>query len=285
MHVLVAGAGVLGRELISVLLENGHVVTAMALKESEFEGLQHPLLTCHAADVTRPQTLAGLCDGVDAVVSCIGITRTSGSVTHDAVDYMGNVNLLREAERSHVDKFAIVSPEGVDEGDRHAPLLAARARFESVLKRSELNWMVIHSGGFFADLAEMARMAQKSPMFVIGNGQACFTPISVVDLAHFTADSLETARNETLHVGGPETLSWNEIATLCFSYWGKKPRIYHVPVWLCRLTLALVRPFSRRYHALGKLLVFMSVTELPTPSHGTERLEEFMRRHLAPART
>ncbi len=283
MKVLVAGAGVLGRELIGVLLEQGHNVRAMALCEEEFQGLTHPLLERRAANVTRPETLAGICEGMDAVVSCIGITRIKRAITHEAVDYQGNLNLLEEAERSGARTFAIVSPEGVEEGSRHAPLLAARCRFEERLQLSDINWIIIHSGGFFTDLADMARMAQKSPMFVVGDGTTRFTPIAVSDLSRFTAKSLESASREILHVGGPETLSWNEIVSLCFAHWGKPPKIYHVPVRLCHLILALIRPFSKRYYAMGRLIIFMSVTELPTPSVGEERLVDFMRKHLAVA--
>jgi uncharacterized protein YbjT (DUF2867 family) len=283
MHVLVAGAGVLGRELITVLLDQGHNVRAMALREEEFDGLAHPLLECRAADVTRPEMLTGLCEGVEAVVSCIGITRINGALTHDAVDYRGNVNLLKEAEGSGTKTFAIVSPEGVEEGNGHAPLLSARCRFEERLQQSDVSWIIIHSGGFFTDLAEMARLAAKSPMFVVGDGTTRFTPIAVSDLARFTAESLGSASREILHAGGPETLSWNEIVSLGFAYWGKQPRIYHVPVWFCRLTLALIRPFSKKYYAMGRLIVFMSLTELPTPPVGQERLEDYIKKHLARA--
>jgi uncharacterized protein YbjT (DUF2867 family) len=280
MHVMVAGAGILGRELIHVLLENEHEVTAIALNEREFSGLSHPRLRCKAVNVTRPETLRGVTDGVHTIISCIGITRVSAKLTHMDVDYEGNRNLLEEAERSGVKMFAIVSPEGVELGRKAAPLLEARHLFEKRLRESRLKWLIFHSGGFFTDLAEVARMARKSPMFVIGDGRNRFTPIAVSDLAEIVAREIETTESRKVHVGGPETLSWNEIMQRCFEHWHKPVRIYHIPAFLCRLALPLVKPFSLKHFSMGKLLVFMYTNNLPTPQLGGTKLSEYLRATL-----
>lgn len=280
MHVLVAGAGVLGRELMRGLVDRGHEVTGLALRDREFDGLNRERIRCVTGDVTRPETLQGLCAGVDVVVSCIGITRISSRLKHRDVDYQGNLNLLNAAEDAGVGKFVIVSPEGVTTGQNAAPLLEARHAFEAVLSSRKLDWVIVHSGGFFSDLAEMAKLAKKAPIFLIGNGQTQFTPIAVEDLAVLVADSVGSARNEKVHVGGPETLSWNEIAKLLFTPWGLKPRVYHVPAWVCHTVLALIGPFSPRYYAMGRLIVFMSTTQLATPTRGKTRLADYLNSKL-----
>lgn len=280
MHVLVAGAGILGRELIRVLLGEGHEVTALALNEREFNGLAHSRLHCKVMNVTRPETLSGAAAGVDAVISCIGITRVNGRVTHRAVDYQGNLNLLMEAKAAGVKLFAIVSPEGVEAGRDKAPLLEARYMFEKVLMGSGINWLIVHSGGFFADLAEVAKMVRKSPMFVIGSGTNRFTPIAVADLASIIAEEIKTAASRKIHVGGPQTLSWNDILRMCFEHWQIKPRIYHVPEWVCGLILVLIRPLSPKYYAMGRLLLFMYTHDLPTPERGTIKLKDYFRSTL-----
>lgn len=280
MHVMVAGAGVLGRELIHVLLAEEHEVTAIALNAREFSGLSHPRLTCRAVDVTRPESLRGVADGIHTIVSCIGITRVNAKVTHMAVDFEGNRNLLEEAERAGVKMFAIVSPEGVELGRNAAPLLEARHLFEKRLQESRLKWMIVHSGGFFSDLADVAKLARKSPMFVIGDGNSRFTPIAVSDLARIVAGEIRTTESRKVHVGGPETLSWNAIMRLCFEHWKLPPRIYHIPAVLCRLALPLIKPFSIRHFSMGKLLVFMYTNNLPTPEIGSTRLKDYLMKAL-----
>ena len=277
MRILIAGAGVLGKRLINVFLGRGMDVTAISLGQMQFEGLDHPNLRTVVCDVTKPVQLEGLCRGVDIVVSCIGITRLKGNLSHMDVDYRGNLNLLREAERSGVKKFGIVSPEGVDEGADTVPLLEARRLFEGELRNSSVGWLVFHAGGFFTDLAEMGKMAEKGSLFVIGHGKNMFTPIAVDDLAEIVAEDMLTRSHEVIHVGGPEDMSWNDICDVCFANYGKKPRVLKVPVWLCRFTLWLIRPFTKSYHAMGRLLVFMSTRDLPTKKRGRTRLADYLK--------
>src|SRR6185436_20632734 len=65
------------------------------------------------ADLTDPASLANVCDGVDAVISCAGasmnINDFSDRKSFQDVDYRGNLNLLIEAKRACVQKFVYVS--------------------------------------------------------------------------------------------------------------------------------------------------------------------------------
>ncbi len=279
MNVLIAGAGgILGRKLVERYLERGDRVAALVLNVEELRGLAHDRLAVRAADVTRPETLRGVCDGCAVVVSCIGITRIKGRLTHEDVDYRGNLNLLREAERAGVRKFGFISPAGTDTGHRTVPLLAAKYRFEQELRRSGLEWVLFRSGGFFEDLATLKDMAAKSALFVIGKGTSRSTPISVNDLAALMVDGLERQVNAVVEMGGPEHLTWVDICKTCFAAQNKPARLIHVPVWLCKATLTALRPFSFRHYAMGQLLLFMSTRDVCTPTCGTLTL----RGHLRP---
>ena len=137
MNVLIAGAGgVLGRELVRQALARGDHVGALVLRGGEVRVIEHPHLRIIEADVTKPEQINGVCKGFDQVVSCIGITRIRGKLTHEAVDYQGNLNLLDEAKHSGVARFGFISPAGVPEGWDQAPLLNAKHRFEQALKKS-----------------------------------------------------------------------------------------------------------------------------------------------------
>jgi len=278
MNILIAGAGgALGKALVNRYLEQGDSVSALVLRDAEMEGIAHLRLRVVTANVTRPESLIGVCDRHEQVISCIGITRLKGNVTHEAVDFKGNLNLLREAERAGVRKFGFISPAGTDIGYRHVPLLAAKFRFEQALRQSAIEWVIFRSGGFFTDLAEMMKLAAKGPLFVIGNGSSRSTPIDVVDLAGLMTEGMRTQANAVIEVGGPEHLSWLDVCRTCFELQGKPPRIMRAPVWLCRTTLALLRPFSFRHYAMGQLLVFMSTHDVCTPPRGKNPLRKFLR--------
>ena len=275
MNLLIAGAGgVLGRELVRQALARGDLVAALVLRQDELRGLEHPRLRILEADVTKPAQLAGLCDGVEQVVSCIGITRLKGRLTHEDVDYRGNLHLLEEAQRARVARFAFISPAGTGLGFGHAPLLDAKFRFEQALQASGIPWLIFRSGGFFPDLADMLTLAAKGPLYAIGNGGSLSTPIHVPDLAAIMLADMRSAANQIIEVGGPEDLTWRETCVTCFDALGLDIHIRNIPEGLCRLVLRILRPFSYRLWAMGRLLLFMSTHDVPTPRRGAVRLRD-----------
>lgn len=277
MNILIAGAGgALGKALVHRYLEQGDSVSALVLKAAEMEGIAHPRLKVLTANVTQAESLRGICGDTEQVISCIGITHLKGNMTHEAVDFRGNLSLLREAERAGVRKLGFISPAGTDIGYRQVPLLAAKFRFEQALRQSKIDWVIFRSGGFFTDLAEMMKLAAKGPLFVIGDGTSQSTPIDVADLASLMTAYMRTQANAVVEVGGPEHLSWLDVCRTCFELQGKPLRIMRAPVWLCRAILALLRPFSFRHYAMGQLLVFMSTHYVCTPPHGKTTLRQYL---------
>ena len=116
MKVLVAGAtGYLGRHVVEMLATQGHRVRALGRSEAGLAALAPHVAEPFLGQATDDRTLDGLCDGVDAVVSSLGIRAFSGAVTYEEVDYRANLNVLRRAEAAGVGRFAFVS---VLHGDR-----------------------------------------------------------------------------------------------------------------------------------------------------------------------
>ena len=281
MNILIAGAGgVLGRELVREALARGDHVGALVLRSGELRVIDHARLRIIEADVTKPAQLAGVCKGFEQVLSCIGITRIKGRITHEAVDYQGNLNLLEEARRSGVARFGFISPAGTGLGLGHAPLIDAKYRFEQALQQSGLSWLIVRSGGFFPDIAEMLKLAAKGPLYAIGNGGSRSTPIHIPDLAALMLAEMAKPESGIVEVGGPEDLTWRETCEACFAALGKSPRVSGAPVWLCKLILAGLRPFSYRHWAMGRLLLFMSTHDVCTPKRGTMRLRDYLAAHV-----
>lgn len=277
MNLLIAGAGgVLGRELVRQALARGDHVAALLLRKGELRVIEHPRLRLIEADVMKPDQLAGICKGMEQIISCIGITRLRGKRTHESVDYRGNLNLLEEARHGGAAKFGFISPAGTELGFGHAPLLDAKYRFEQALQASGMPWVIFRCGGFFPDLADMLKLAAKGPLYAIGDGASRSTPIHVPDLAAVMLEEMIRQTDAVVGVGGPEDLTWRETCAACFAALGKPPRISSAPVWLCRLALALIRPFSYRYWAMGKLLLFMSNHDVCTPHLGRVRLQDYL---------
>ena len=166
----------------------------------------------------------------------------------------------------------------MDEGHDFVPLLEAKHLFEESLKKSGLSWVIFRAGGFFSDLREMGKSAAKGTMFVFGRGENRFTPVDVGDLARIMAADIFVRENAVVTVGGPQDMSWNEICRACFTYHGKPPKIFHIPVWVGRALLALIKPFSSKYDAMGRLILFMCTHDLLTEKRGEKSLAEYLRK-------
>jgi uncharacterized protein YbjT (DUF2867 family) len=168
--VFIAGAtGYLGRFLCAEYRARGWHVTALVRDRGRAGGLEADRLV--EAEATRPETLAGVMDGADLVVSALGITRQADGLTYRDVDYRRNLNLLREAERAGVGRFAYVHVLNAD-AMRDVPLVAAKADFVDALHTSALPSTVIAPSGYFSDMGEFLSMARSGRVWLFAPGTA-----------------------------------------------------------------------------------------------------------------
>ena len=145
MKIVLAGAfGNLGAEILKALVAAGHEVVAADIKEGNIAGIEGKY-TFKAIDATNPETLKGICDGAEMIISTVGLTGASTKVTSYDIDLQGNLNLLNEAKAAGVKKFNYISVISCDEpGADKVPMLHAKFLFEQALKKSGLEY-IIHS--------------------------------------------------------------------------------------------------------------------------------------------
>ncbi len=230
MKVVLAGAyGNLGADVFKSLLAAGHEVVAADVTERDL-GVTGSY-TFHKIDVTKPETLKGLCDGADVVISTVGLTKTSATVTNYEIDYQGNVNLLKEAQAAGVKHFSYISVIKADKAPK-VPMLHAKYLFEEELKKSGLTWVILRPTGYFYDIVKVFRpMIEKGEVTLLGKKPVHANVISTEDFADFIVKHM-TDENKTYDIGGKETYSYEEIAKLCFAAAGKEPVIKRAPAFL-----------------------------------------------------
>ncbi len=275
-RVLVAGAtGYLGRFVAKEFNSRGYFVRAMARSPEGLEPIRDSLDEAFQAEITRPETLDGACDGMDVVFSSVGITKQKGKLTFKDVDYQGNKNLLEVAQRAGVRKFIYVS---VFRGPSllHLDIVKAHEDFVSVLRDSGLSHTVIRPTGFFSDMGEYMKMAKKGRVYLFGNGNNRINPIHGADLAEVCVDAVENDGRE-IDVGGPEVLTHRAIARLALQAVGKPGRITSVPIWMMQGFASVTRIFNRHQ---GELLAFMTeamTADAVAPQVGTRLLADYFR--------
>lgn len=230
MKVVLAGAyGNLGADIFKTLLKEGHEVVALDMAQRDL-GVSGNF-SFIKVDVTNPVTLKGTCDGADAVITTVGLTKGSATVSNYDIDYQGNLNLLNEAKKAGVKHFTYISVIKADKAPK-VPMLHAKYLFEQELKKSGLTYVIHRPTGYFYDIVKVFRpMIEKGEVTLLGKEPVHANVISTEDFAEFIVKHMMD-ENKTYDVGGKETYSYEEIANMCFAAAGKEPVIKRAPAWL-----------------------------------------------------
>lgn len=234
MKVVLAGAfGNLGAEILKCLCAAGHEVIAADLKERPVAGTEGKY-TFRSINATQPETLAGLCDGAEVVITTMGLTGASTTVTSYDIDYRGNMNLYEECVRAGVKKFNYISVISCDEpGAEKVPMLHAKYMVEQEIKEQPMDWVIYRPTGYFYDIAKVFKpYIDKGEMQLLkGYGGVKANVVDCPDFAQFIVDHMLDT-NVTYNVGGKETYTYAEMAQMCFDAAGKPMKIKWAPIWL-----------------------------------------------------
>ncbi|WP_439124285.1 SDR family oxidoreductase [Marivita sp.] len=271
-RVFIAGAtGYLGRFICAEYQRRGWYVIALVRKTSRAQRISADQLI--EAQATQPATLEGLMAGADLVISCLGITRQADGLGYWDVDYQANVNLLHEAERAGVGRFAYIHVLRAAEM-AHVPLVAAKSAFVNELQNSSLATTVIAPTGYFSDMGDFLKMAKAGRVWLFGDGSKRINPIHGADLALATADAIE-AGSKWCDIGGPDIVTQKELAELAFTCLGKPSRIVFLPDVFRRLALRLL-PLVTPRRISGPARFFLSAIahDMVGAQHGTHHLKD-----------
>ena len=150
MTILVVGAtGSIGRLVVQEALRQGHAVRALV--RTPEKAREHPRETqVVLGDVTRPDTLPGAVDGVDAIVFTLG-SDGAGKVGAESVDYGGVRNVLA-ALGSRTARIALMTSIGVTNRtgsySRTTEAHDWKRRSERLVRASGLPYTIVRPGWF-----------------------------------------------------------------------------------------------------------------------------------------
>ena len=277
--VLIAGAtGYLGRYTVQAFKHAGYTVRVLVRSEKKLSqqgaALAPAVADCvdevHLGDVTKPETLRGIADGVDVVFSSISLMGAKSKLTWHDVDYQGNINLLHEAQQANVEKFVFISAYNAEKLPQ-VPILKAHEDFAVALANSGLPYTVIRPTGYFSDMGTFFEMAQSGRVYLLGNGSQRINPIHGADLAQVSVDAVTSAETD-INVGGPEVLTWNQVAEIALDTVGKPRRITRIPLGLAHTAVNIMRPFSWKTAELVNFFVSSAEMDNAAPTTGTHTL-------------
>ncbi len=231
--ILVAGAtGYLGRFIVAELHRRGYQVRALVrdLGRAEAPGpYGSPSLTGLVAnwcigDVTNPHVTADLAHGVTGIISALGVTRQKADPWD--IDYHANLAILGSARRHGVNNFCYVHALSAE----HCPARITRAKtaFVRELQESEITAQVISPTGYFSDMAQVLDMARRGRVVLLDDAVR-INPIHGLDVARVCVDRYVAGVSGEWRIGGPEVLTWREVAECAFRALDRPARITVLP--------------------------------------------------------
>lgn len=288
--VLIAGStGYLGKFAVRAFKQRGYRVRALTRSEERL-GLPGPFTApavseyvdeVFLGEITKPETLAGLMDGVDCVFSSVGISRQRDGLTFEQIDHQANRLLIDLAKTAGVEKFVYVSLWGQEE-IRHLEIVRAHEKVVEALRESGLAHCVVRPSGYFSDMGVLLDMARKGRAFLVGAGENHFNPIHGADLAEVCVDAMESSEPE-IGAGGPDTMTQREAAELAFEVVGREPKITVLPLWLMRGGVKLIGLLNTQFGDLFEFIVTAGEIDGVAPSVGTTTLRSYFQELAAPS--
>lgn len=282
--VLVAGAtGYLGRFVVQEFKKQGYWVRALTRDGKKLDQcgpFGEPAVLdfiddVYIGEVTRPETLKGLCDDIEIVFSSIGLTRQKDGLSFQDVDYQGNQNILDRAIQTGAGKFIYVSVFNAHLMEGLA-IIKAHEDFVRALQNSGIPSTIIRPTGYFSDISEYFKMAKAGRAYLIGKGENCLNPIHGVDLAEVCVEAVSSSKAE-ISAGGPTIFTQKEIAELAFSILEKPSRILTIPLGLAKVAVNAMRLFSKHQADLFDFFVSGAALDMVAPALGTHELSEHFR--------
>ena len=282
-RVLIAGAtGYLGKYAVRAFKQQGYYVRVLTRSEQRlFEPgpFSAPALgrddvdDIFVGEITKPETLAGMLDGIDLVFSCVGISRQRDGLTFEQVDYQCNKNLIDLCAAAQVKRFVYVSMQGA-ENIMQLAITQAHEKVVKALKDSSMEYRIVRPCGYFSDMGAIIDMAKRGRVYLVGDGSNRMSPIHGRDLARVC---VETAQGDELEVeaGGPDTMTQREAAVMAFEVMDKPVKITVIPLWMARGLVKFIALLSTQFGDLADFIVTAGEIDGVGPARGRITLRSY----------
>jgi uncharacterized protein YbjT (DUF2867 family) len=250
--ILLTGAtGLIGGELLPLLLADGHEVRVL-VRDPRRLGAQRVNVQIALGELSDPFSMRHAMRGVDTVIHLAATSRDQPGGTIEELNGLATARLLRSAERAGVERFVFFSAIGATPFQR-TRFFRAKALAERAVRSSPVDSIVFAPSIMYrpgdAWITLLDRLAILPAMPISGSGDALYQPIWAHDVAACVAASLNGADSKSgggkddanpgrrYELAGPETLSYDEIVEQVMEANGHERPLLHVPLPLVRAGL------------------------------------------------
>ena len=236
MILVAGGTGRLGSLVVARLAARGLDVRVLTRDPARAGHLDDSATEIVEGDVRDRANVDAAMRGITTVVSAVQGFAGPGRVTPASVDRDGNANLVDSATSAGAN---VVLMSVVGAAPDHAmELFRAKYAAEDYLRASGTPWTIVRATAYLELWADI----MNKPL-VFGRGDNPINFVSVQDVAAVVERAVTdvSLRGMTLEVGGPQNLTFNELAALLRDLRNRPSKTRHVPRGMLRVLAPLHR--------------------------------------------
>ena len=233
--ILVAGAtGMMGGMITRQLLEQGQDVRVLVRPHSNYQPLVEAGAKPVFGDLKDRASLDEAVRGVDTVITTANSAQRGGDDNIQTVDLQGNANLIEAAKAAGVQHFVFVSVLGASP-ESPSPFVQAKAASEQRLRESGMKYTILSPNMLMEVWAPMivgGPALGGQPVTLIGEGRRRHSFASMGDVVQYAVRSLNNpaAENRMIPIGGPQAVSWRDVAAAYEKALGRPVEIQTLPM-------------------------------------------------------
>ncbi len=273
MILVAGGSGRLGTLIVRRLAARGLGVRVLTRDRARAAHIDGRAVEVVEGDVRDKSCLGPAMVGVETVVSAIHGFGDIGNVSPASVDRDGNRYLIDAAVAANAD-VVLMSIVGAS-AEHPIELFRMKHAAEEYLRASAAPWTIVRATAFaefWLDLLDKTSVGSGRPV-IFGRGTNDINFVSVSDVAALAERVVidPSARGAVFEIGGPEDVSFNELATRLQRAAGRTARPRHVPRTMLRLlaaSLRRIRPNRARQMRAAIVMDTIDLTFVPKDVHG-----------------
>lgn len=276
--VLVVGAsGALGMEIVKILKQKG---VPLRVLTNTSDGVTK--LTPYSDDIwkgdasTKSPDIQNITKGISTVVSALGKSVSLFKVSDDSffeTDFIANKTILDDAVKNGVQRFVYVSIKGADVEEDYS-IAKAHKMFEEELISSGLDYTILRPVGFYSGLNDLAIMAKRKVIPIVGDGQAKTNSIHHKDMAEVVVSYLKEGP-EMIEIGGPKIHTRLEMAEMVKDKIGGQ--IIKVPKTMAEIGNKIPKFFNEGTGDKLDYFTFITTNDMIGEPHGSVTFEEYLK--------
>jgi uncharacterized protein YbjT (DUF2867 family) len=250
--ILVTGAtGYIGRALVERLVSDGCPVRVLLPPPRGNRPHRVPLpleASVVVGAITDQEILHRAMTGVHTVFHLASAQWWGRRRDLDQIDLQGTRAVITAGRSARIGRLVVMSHLGAAPSSAFT-LMRAKGQVEELVRASGLAYTIVRSGIVYGPgdhfVTGIAMLLRANPAIFLqpGQGEGMLHPIYVKDLVEALARSMENLDtvDQVLAIGGPEAMTFNEMARTVMRVTGAPRILVSVPPYVLRSLVSLTR--------------------------------------------